>query len=141
MLWEVLSRRIVLHSKSWSLARDFTDSKLLECRPLATIGPTEQTPLWDPLLSERNTQHRNNAVPPKNDGVVIQSPPKAPTDRGVIINKRGQLQVTSRADAEKECCTALILSAASTNLTKADFIRLVPENDRMREDCIQGPSP
>jgi hypothetical protein len=57
---------------------------------------------------------------------ALRKPSGVPVDRGVSIDRKGRLSVTSRAEAEKECRTALIVAGASTDLCEDDFTRCLP---------------
>ncbi|KAF7508795.1 hypothetical protein GJ744_008672 [Endocarpon pusillum] len=99
-------------------------------RCLSTVNPEEQTPLQDTSWLEEDSQHKDDVAQPPGATASPISPPEMSVGRGVEIDKRGQIRVVSRARAEKPCRTILIIPAASTSLTRADFIRLLPEKNR-----------
>jgi len=111
----------------------------LQRRHLSISDPFEETVPWDTSWLESDTQEQSHAVTPKTGDVALISTPDASADRGVSIDKRGQLKITSPLRAKIKCRTALILSATSTNLTKADITRVMPEIDRIRGSSIEGP--
>lgn len=130
--------RSLLCSKLWSLLHPPSGLKFRQHRfssiserkepgtPCAASCPAQETP------------QRSTAVPPTGIGTSLEAPPKTFIRPGVSIDKRGQLHVFSREDAEKECRTALILSASSTNLTKADFTRPLRAINPPGGDGIEG---
>lgn len=144
MPWTTLTGRSLLCNRAWSVVHKFRCSGSLQSRYLAANAADddkEQTAPWDNTWSEYEVGRRSKASPPKSRSISFEPAPKASIDRGVSINKRGQLKVISRVEAEKECHAALILSAASTHLTKDDFTRLVPEDDRMIEGGFEAAIP
>lgn len=93
---------------------------------------------WDTSWLESELGLENDVVLPQNKSVSRKSGSRESLDQGVTIGKRGQLKVISRAAAVKQGRTALIVSAASTHLTKADFTRLVPGNDEQGPHGLEG---
>jgi hypothetical protein len=138
MLWRISTRRFVERSKQCSAVGKSPNFYLPPRRYLATTWPEEDTLAKGFPLSERVSWYGHKNVPPPSGGISLQYTPKASISRGVTITKRGLLNVVDRLDAEKECTTALIISAVSTTLTKVDFTRLLPESDRVEGGGLEG---
>lgn len=138
MLWRISTRRFVLRRNQCSATGKPPNFNLPPCRYLATTWPEEETLAEGFPLSERISWYRHRNVPPPRGGISLQYTPQGSVSRGVTITKRGLLIVVDRLDARKECPTALILSAASTTLTKVDFTRLLPESDRAEGGGLEG---
>lgn len=134
----VSTGHFLVRNKPWFIVGRSSKSKLVRSRRLNTIDLEEQTAPWDTSWLKCDLQHKGHAALPKSGDISLKSPRKAFLNHGVSIDNRGQLTVNSRTHAEKECRTALILSAASTHLTKADFTRLLPENDSLGEHGFEG---
>ncbi len=130
MLWGVQNRRALLSSKLWATISRSASSRLCTQRRLSTINQEEQSPPRGTSWLEEDSQHRDDATQPQAATASSISSPETSVGRGVEIDKQGQLRVVSRTRAEKPYRTILIIAAASTTLTRADFTRLLPEKDR-----------
>lgn len=140
MLWRAATRCALRRSKLRSVIGECLDSKYLQRRPLlATRSAKEQTDHWDTSWLEEDPWSSSNDIPPKTEDVSTQDAPTWSVSRGVSIDKRGQLKVTSSTDADKEYPAVLVVSAASRNLSRADFTRLLAEKDRLEQGGIKGP--
>ena len=93
---------------------------------------------WDTSWLESELGLGNDVVLHQNKCVPRKSGSRESLDHGVSIGKQGQLKVISRTLAEREGRTALIVSAASTHLTKADFTRLMPGDDQLGPNGLEG---
>lgn len=130
MLWTVQSRPFLFSNELWPAISKFASSNLRKHRYLSTANPEEQTPPQETSWLEEDSQHEDNVAQPQGATASPISSPEMSIGRGVEIDKRGQIRVVSRARAEKPCRTILIIPAASTSLTRADFTRLLPEKNR-----------
>ena len=135
-----LTRCFVLRSHITSILRNASTSNLQHRHELTNASKDQSTPWvpWDTSRIESDSELKNIAATLKNENVSRKSVPGESIDQGVSIDKRGQLKVVSCALAERECRTALILSAASTHLTKTDFTRLLPINDKLGPNGVEG---
>jgi hypothetical protein len=136
MLWSVQTRCLLLRTKLSSLLSKSLKSSIIHRRHQASVGIEKQATLEENTEPELDTGLRSNVLPPEDERP--RPPPKRPSAHGVWMNRRGQLQVFDQLEAEKECCTAVIISGVSKHLTKADFMRILPQNKGKGEDGIEG---
>lgn len=139
MLWRVQSRHLLLSSEIWATISKSASSNFRKHRYLSTVNQEEQTSFWDTSWLEKDLEHKDDAAQPQSTTALPVSSPETSVGRGVDIDKRGQLSVVSHNRAKKRCCTILIISAASTSLTRADFTRLWPEKHRKKPWAMECP--
>ena len=138
MSWKSRTGGLLLHSKASSVVSKCREFGSVKGQHLATIGADDKTTPWNTSSAEHETTPVSATAPPESGDISSDTRPKASIDRGVLINRFGQLKVVSRKKAEKDCPTVLILSAASTYLIRDDFTRLITEDDCTIEDGFQG---
>lgn len=141
MLWRIETRLFLPNTNAWRVIRGFPRTNSLQRRRLSTGDQTEEIAPREASWSAHDPQDESNAWTPDIQDAAHKPSSRVSVGHGVSITKRGQLKVISRPDAEKDYRTALIVSAASTNLTRADFTRLLPDEDRLEENGIESPLP
>lgn len=139
MLCRVPSGRFLFHTRLRSAAIKPFKSKSPPIRQVATDSPEEPTTPWSTSWLGPASRRNENNGPPISGDIALWHLPEA-DDNGVFLDRHGQLEVINPAKAKKDCRTALILTAASVNLTKADFMRTLPRNDSTEEHSFEGPS-
>lgn len=139
MQWRKLRAGCLHYSRRIAVSGGFLNATAIHVRNVYTIGPDEEIAPWNTSWSEHDDQREENSTPPYSRDISLAVASNA-KERGVLIDERGQLKVTSQARAERDCRTVLVLSAASTSLTEADFTRLLPESERSEGRGIDGAS-
>jgi hypothetical protein len=137
MLWRASTRRSLLRNSFDIAARPSITQRLVRGRKLSSLGPDDESLPWDTTWTQQIDGLESGITRQPGD-TAAGIPLRKSAARGVSINKQGQLQVVSRKDARKSCRTALIVTAASINLTAADFIRLVPERLGPKDTFLEG---
>jgi hypothetical protein len=156
MLWTISRRRLLPLEHSFPRLGKCSSSVVHHIRPLSTHDAgsgelsspttTQKITTWTPAiisydssLSNYDTRRENTEFKlPRSELPPSRTPENNGIDRGVTIDRRGQLSVTSDDIAARECRTALILSRGSRNLSKADFTILLPKTGRADEGGLEG---
>jgi hypothetical protein len=145
MLWGVATRRALLRSKLWSVTSPYPDSKFHQLRQLVTTRAARRrynprrTTTWLDLNPSDISHGVTPESAPDSRHVPIQDPPIPPVEENELINRRGELNLTSTTLSKEGGSAVLVVSAVSKYLTKTDFTRLLAEEDRAEQGGIIGP--